>query len=441
MSQPIQTDVIIIGGGLSGLAAALKIKDANEGSPLQTSYLVLESDAQRLGGRTYTRDNKDFGGGYIGGSQNYILFLIRRYGLKTLQTYLPPDKSWLYRAANGLLDPPYAGDDPLQFPGGLNALGGLLKLDGLALEVRRHLLDPENSPLASFDQITVQQYIDSERQANQQNPATGMTATTAEVFTTSVRSAFSLEPREISFFFLLYYAATAGSYSALVDVEGGTGAAEATRLTFGTRDLIDKMVADIGANNIKHDAKVKSVAYDAHGVTVTTTRGQVYKAKRAIVAMSPPVSGLIDYQPAFSSGDGLKRAQLCTEMGKALGRTIKGFVNFRAPVWRGKKLMGYSLSAADYKQYPLDWTLDNCWTKPGDDVPTRYSLMTFIVGDAADYWSKQPLKARASAVLADIKATFAITDADLLDPRTRNRTTKKKTGPFRPNTVSARRTP
>jgi len=48
MSKPIETDVIIIGGGLSGLAAALKITDANAGAQTPTSYLVLERDIGRL---------------------------------------------------------------------------------------------------------------------------------------------------------------------------------------------------------------------------------------------------------------------------------------------------------------------------------------------------------------------------------------------------------
>src|SRR4051794_31833583 len=51
MSQPIATDVIIVGGGISGLAAALKIQDANSALGQNIKYLVLESHPQRLGGR------------------------------------------------------------------------------------------------------------------------------------------------------------------------------------------------------------------------------------------------------------------------------------------------------------------------------------------------------------------------------------------------------
>ncbi|MEO7036660.1 MAG: NAD(P)/FAD-dependent oxidoreductase [Polyangiaceae bacterium] len=446
MNNPIDADVIIIGAGFAGLAAALRIKDTNQGLPAekQLTYVVLEADAQRLGGRAWTRDgvDMDFGGGYIGATQTQIQYLVRRYQVQTIETFLPQDRNfkWLYQNGKNEFTR-FPGDNPLAFPGGLNALSLLLKLDGFAIEVRDHLADPTLSALAYLDTKTVADWINEQRaewdahpvpvDPSDPNIGVGISADTAEVFVTSVRSAFSLEPSEVSMFFLLYYAATAGGYSSLVDVSGGTGAAEATRFALGTQSLVEAIRQDIDPNNktVLRGARATKIAYDASGVVVTCdvtgADGNVtqrsLRGRRAIVAMAPPVSiNRLSYDPPLEKGDGasVMRYELCQAMGKALGRTIKGFVRFERPFWRERGLMGFLLSAGlPITENPLDWTLDNVWVDPSGNEPDRYSLMTFIVGASASHWSEKHTKAeRARAVIAHLKRVYRFENSELLNP-------------------------
>lgn len=79
-------DVIVIGGGLSGLSAAKWLKDSRV-----PDVLVLEARA-RVGGRTLTKNSTetgwvDLGGSYVGPTQNHILRMAKDMGV---ETYIVP---------------------------------------------------------------------------------------------------------------------------------------------------------------------------------------------------------------------------------------------------------------------------------------------------------------------------------------------------------------
>ncbi|KAF6390456.1 monoamine oxidase B [Rhinolophus ferrumequinum] len=74
-------DVVVVGGGISGMAAAKLLHDNG------LNVAVLEA-RDRVGGRTYTIRNQmvkyvDLGGSYVGPTQNRILRLAKELGLET----------------------------------------------------------------------------------------------------------------------------------------------------------------------------------------------------------------------------------------------------------------------------------------------------------------------------------------------------------------------
>ena len=78
------TDVVIVGAGLSGLAAARRLASEH------VTCLVVEA-RDRVGGRTFARTVQglriDLGGQWIGAKHERLTALAARLGLETFPTY------------------------------------------------------------------------------------------------------------------------------------------------------------------------------------------------------------------------------------------------------------------------------------------------------------------------------------------------------------------
>ncbi|MCA9693873.1 MAG: FAD-dependent oxidoreductase [Nannocystaceae bacterium] len=401
-------DVIIVGAGMAGLAAADTLQQQGK------SYVILEG-RDRCGGRTLTQHAEkgwlDMGAEFVGATQNYMQQYIQRFNLLTLETYLPTDKNWLYEDAAGTILQ-FPGNDPLALPGGEEADALLGVFDQLTLNVRAELEQPWRSLGASqLDAITAEQFVLEYSEQQRKRTGKGLSPRTMQIFTVSVRSAFSVEPSQLSMLFLLYYAATAGTYSSLIDVTGGSGAAEATRFVYGTKALVDALVDAVGSDNIRRAHLVQRIIQDDAGVTVETDKGR-FRGDHVIVAMSPIVSGKITYEPPLASlPGGAERVALSQPESMPMGQTIKGFVSYKSWWWRDAGLMGYMLSTRDQEVAPLDWVMDNSWDPTTWDweLPrpkNPYALMTFITGDAARYWAARPFEERREAVIAHLEHVF-----------------------------------
>jgi monoamine oxidase len=263
--------------------------------------------------------------------------------------------------------------------------------------------------------------------------STDMTADTQLVFTAAVRCAFSAEPTDLSLLYFLWYAATAGTFSQLVDVTSQSIAAESTRFTYGTSDLVTAMAADAGAGNIQVDARVTTITEVRDGggnltgyeVVTASQDGTTttWSAGRIIVAMSPDQCAGIKFRKDDNT-ELLSPDRLMLQQKMQRGDTIKGFLRFKEPFWRslggGNGYSGYILSTAPYGQYPAVWVLDNCWAPRADQRDpvraypnSRSSLMTFIVGDSAKAWRNggnpgATAAQRKSALVEQLAAAFGM---------------------------------
>lgn len=83
MSVEIQTDILIIGGGLSGLLALKKIVETDKSKKVEL-YEALD----RIGGRVYTYEKDgvklDKGASWIGPTQTRMYELINEFNLKII---------------------------------------------------------------------------------------------------------------------------------------------------------------------------------------------------------------------------------------------------------------------------------------------------------------------------------------------------------------------
>ncbi|XP_019644072.1 PREDICTED: amine oxidase [flavin-containing] B-like isoform X2 [Branchiostoma belcheri] len=187
----VDTDVVVIGAGISGLCAAKLLHESG------LDVRVLEA-RDRVGGRTFTaRDPSygyvDLGGAYVGPGQDKILRLVKEFDLK-LYKMDEEGKTVSYmkgvqRAVTNPNDPSALSNNPLDL---LDLNSCFQKLDAFAKQLPPDA--PWNAPRAAeWDSMTVKEFMDKECWTSLARKMMGLLT---EIFSGS-------QPEEISFLFYL----------------------------------------------------------------------------------------------------------------------------------------------------------------------------------------------------------------------------------------------
>src|SRR3954463_4660504 len=279
-------DVVVVGAGLAGLTATRQLAAAGK------KVVLIEAD-KRVGGRVL---NIDIGGGhiteggaeFIGETQDHIAQLAKDLGLETFPTYNEGNNLY-YR--NGTLLP-YQSTGPLgpvppDPTGGADAEQALVRLDQMASTI--NLDAPWESPnAAEWDSQTFETW-------KQDNVKTDNGKFLLDVACTSV---FSVEPRDVSLLFVLFYIAAAGNeehpgtLERLVTTAPG---AQSDRVKGGTQ-LIPIRVAQALGKRVVTGSPVRKITQKTDRVQVDSDRLTAV-GQRVIVAIPPPLAGRLRYTP------------------------------------------------------------------------------------------------------------------------------------------------
>jgi monoamine oxidase len=379
---PRRADVVVIGAGLAGLAAARDVVAAGR------SALVVEA-RKRVGGRTL---NQPIGGGkvieiggqWIGPTQDALAALSKEVGVATYKTYNEGDNVY-YR--NGVLLPfssstPVFGPVPPDVPGAADVEQAIVRLDQMSAEVPRDA--PWTAPSATeWDGQTVETW----KRAN--IPSDGGRF----LFDVGVEAVWAAEPRDLSLLYMLFYVAAAGNESTpgtferLINTAGG---GQESRFVGGSQ-LVSTKVARALGKRVVLGAPARRIHQSAGGVRVDCDGGLVVRGKRVIVAMAPSLAGRIEYRPALPA----LRDQLTQRVPN--GSVIKCEAVYDKPFWRDAGLTGQAVSDAS----PVRITFDNT---PPDGSPGV--LLGFIEGTAAREYGRRPAAERRTAVLNNFATYF-----------------------------------
>lgn len=320
-------DVIVIGAGFSGLAAATDLMRAGR------DVILLEA-RDRVGGRvesTALSDGKriDSGGQFLCRDMTALVGLAGEHGRAITMAYIDGDE---------VFRPPLPPSRGYEIWAGVDAL-------------RERIIHLDLTDRALVG-LTVKQWV--ERQ-------TGLDPDIANAFLRLIEGLWCCASDQISFVWLASTdARITNQYPEMESFLGGTMHA-----------LAEDVAGGLGSR-LKLSSPVSRIEYSEDFATVHTG-SQRYEAARVILCVPPVMSSRITYEPAppeaithaFSAWTG--------------GDVIKAFIRYETPFWRDRDLNGTVIWSAPQGLYACDASREGI-----------AGLVMFMGGRFARRWHDRP---------------------------------------------------
>ena len=266
-------DVAIVGGGLSGLSAARRLRAGGR------TVTVLEA-RERVGGKMRTDTvgghHADLGAHWIGPTQDRIAALARELGVRTSSPSIWRDARCSCRAA-----------------GGARSAARIPPLSPLSHRGARH------RPAAA--QPAAPAGCRSSSRGSMPPSPTGMRRPSirsrgatcaprdARMFLNlATELVFGAEPEELSLLYFLFYLESGGGLTSLTEFEGG---AQQDHFVGGSQQLCDRLAERLGGRCAPRHAGRGGRAGRRRRSRCAPRTVQAIRARHAIVAVSPALAG------------------------------------------------------------------------------------------------------------------------------------------------------
>ena len=313
----VETEVAVVGAGLSGLETARQLRDRN------LDVRVLEA-RDRVGGRTLSQeldgDMVDLGAQWIGPGQEVVKEIIEEFGIKTFEQHVEGVSQF---RAGGDIGRHEEVVMALSQEAQNELFDAIAEIEAQSREVPTDA--PYDSPNADeWDSMTAATWRDRELTMQEARDA----------FDASVRAVFASEPAELSWLYFLFYVRSGGGFLSLTSVEGG---AQQTRIEGGAQRIAESMAGELDGH-VHLSQPVRAIEHDSERVTLDAESLRV-EADYAVVAVPPTVAGRIRYEPPLPARrDGLTQRA-------PMGSVIKCIASYEEPFWREDDLSGEVVDA------------------------------------------------------------------------------------------------
>ncbi|KAJ4506733.1 hypothetical protein HRR83_003043 [Exophiala dermatitidis] len=379
--QPIpvtetRVDVVVVGGGLSGLQAGLDCQNAG------LSTIVLEA-RNRVGGKTWSvpgaqgKGMIELGGAWINDTnQSHMYELAKKLKLDLIQQLTAGD--CVMHDLDGSISKFEYGGVPAHEQSEAN---NMIEIRAL-LEKWCHEVDLLNPQNREWDSLTLEDFI-------KKIGGGPTTQATARLWT---RGLLGVEPREMSaLYFLDYVKSGGGLMLTRSDMKHG---GQFLRIRQGAQSFSKGLAAMMKAGSVQLDSPVRKIEQDkAHDeVCVTTESGYRIRSKRVVISVPTPLYKEITFSPP------LPAAKHKLASSTALGWVAKSIVCYDKPWWRAA---GYSGLVQSFNG-PITIVRDT-----SSDMDGHYSLTCFSQGDTGRAWGKLSDQERREQVIAHIGRAFA----------------------------------
>lgn len=358
-------DVIVVGAGFAGLAAARSLSNAG--------YRVVVLEARdRVGGRTLTKTLGgdaggtwvDLGGQWIGPTQSEIAALVKELGIDTFPTWTKGDNQVVVEGKAKR----YRGTIPKLSPLSLLNVGyAQWKIERMSKKVP--LQEPWNAKNAhEWDARTLGDWLDAHIK----------TKTARDLLDAGLETVFAADAREISLLHALFYIHSGGNLDMLLGTEGG---AQATRIVGGMQPVATAMASTL---DVRLKCPVRRIEQVEDLVTVHYDGGEI-TAGYVVVAVPPKLAGEIVFEPEMPKD----RRTLMRRM--PMGAVVKCTAVYDRPFWRDDGLSGMVVSDVG----PIHVMFDNSPPDGGKGV-----LMGFAEAKNAKTLGALPESCRKDAAIA-----------------------------------------
>ncbi|MFC4244912.1 flavin monoamine oxidase family protein [Gryllotalpicola reticulitermitis] len=363
----IQSDVVIVGAGVTGLTAASRLTAAGY------SVTVLEA-RDRVGGRTWTDEidgvTLEIGGQWISPDQTALLETVDELGLTIYYRYR--EGKSVYVDADGLRTE-YTGDI---FPVGAATAAEIERLiahiDTVVATVDAD--KPWEAPNAkALDEISFRAWLES--LSDDPVAVANVALFIAGAMLTKPAHAFSALQA-------LLMAASAGSFEHLVDADFILD-----KRVVGGMQKVSLTLAEQLGDRVHLNAPVRTLRWDEDGVVVTADGGLEASARIALLAVPPTLVSRISFAPP------LPRRQQQLHQHLSMGLVIKVHAVYETPFWREAGLSGTAFSPYLVAHEAYDNTIE------GD---SRGTLVAFVSDERADEMFRLTATERRQRILESL---------------------------------------
>lgn len=385
-ASPEIVDVVIIGGGMSGLSAAYELLKKRP----QIKLVVLEAK-DRVGGRLDSvelktvkgTDRWDVGGQWVCRNQKTLMSLLEELDIEVYNQLYSGSKVW---HSNNNVITKYSGEiPPVSYIAVLDLLWSIYKVERLCKEVP--IDNPSKCPCAEeWDGMTLETW----------KHQTLWTNATKELFDIVIGIMFGVTPSQMSFLYFLHYLNCSGGWSIMTD-PSVKGHAQEWKIKGTAHSVTEVLAGRLGKGRVLLNQPVTSIKQEDDHVMVTSLGSRSYKAKFVILAVPPHLIGQIKFSPPLP----YNKQRLIQNMPPS--HLMKFVATYSTAFWRKAGLSGdmaRNTTKGFCESNPIAVTFD---ATSSDGNP---AIVGFITSYAAAQWSTVMDKNKREAILKALKLYF-----------------------------------